>query len=379
MLIKQINDLAVGAPKTRLAYPEVAGTNILRWENPNGLSASWALQVGETGAEQTEVVLLGASAVTTGSAGTLTANTRYEHPADTPIYGIKYSSVVFEVSTGGTAGTAAPITDGTVTYQADSPYTIFDHSAGSASYGYRTYFENLTLNVSSLESDWWTSAGLSFYSLGKLRQRIKDKLWDSNYITDDSMIDDWVNEYKEQMINEVININEDYSLGTVEVALGTGGLGTVTTADFVSPRRVWITTNGQDWYQSTKMNVNDFNDDEQFSSVHPYHYWQGDSVIGVKPGGVGTAQLVFYRFGTVMVNDTDELPVPMRPFTTGFVEYGLAQAYGKDNKEQEFATRMGIANNAKKDFVNKIVPRDKTGPTQIDIVEPVSGEDGWMP
>src|SRR4030043_520443 len=140
MIIKQLNDLAIGAPKTRLAYGESAGTNVLRWENPAGLSASWALQIGEKGEEQTETVLLGTAAITTGTAGTLTANTIYEHPTDTPLYGIKYNQVVFEVSTSGTAGTAAPITDGTVTYQPDSEYTIFDHAAGSASYAYRTYF-----------------------------------------------------------------------------------------------------------------------------------------------------------------------------------------------------------------------------------------------
>jgi len=379
MIIKQLNDLHIGAPKTRLSHGEVSGTNIIRWENPNGLQASWAIQIGETGEEQTEVLQLGTGVISAGTSGSLTGTTMYEHPADTPVYGIKFNKVVFEVSTSGTSGTAAPITDGTVIYQGDSQYTIFDHTAGSTSYAYRTYFENTVLNLSTTESDWLTSSGYSYYSLAKLRQRIKSKLWDPTYIQDDSEIDDWVNEYKEQLVNEIININEDFTLGTVDVALGTDGKGTISTADFVSPRRIWVTWNGSDWYQSTKMNVNDFTDDEQFSTVHPYHYWEGDSVLGVRPYAVGTARVTFYRFGTVMVNDTDELPLPMRNFTTGFVEYGLANALFRDGKNQEATLKFGVANNYKKDFVNKIVPRDKTGPTNITIVEPLQGEDGWMP
>jgi hypothetical protein len=374
MIIQQSNNLHIGAPKTRLTFGESSGTNILRWQNPSGIQPSWALQIGEIGEEQTEVVVLGTGTIANGTSGSLAGILLYDHPADTPVYGIKYDQVVFEVSTSGTSGVATPITDGTVTYQADSDQTIFDHTVGSASYAYRTYFKSSGLALTTVESDWQTSSGYSYYSLGKIRQRIKDKMWDPSFIVDDIIFDDWINEYREQMINEVININEDYTLGTVEVPLGTGGLGTITTSDFVSPRRVWVSTNGQDWYQSTKMNVNDFDKDQQFSSVHPYHYWLGDSVIGVKPSGVGTAQIVYYQFGTTLVNDTDELPLPMRSFTTGFVEYALGNALFKDGKITESDRKLSMANAVKADFVNKIVPRDKTGPSTIDLVEPISGD-----
>jgi len=376
MIIQQTNNLHVNTTKTRLNFPVAAGTNVIRWENPNGFTASWAIQLGEQGEEQTEIVLLG-TAVVAGTAGTLTGNTLYEHPTDTPLYSIKYDQVVFEVSTTGTAGTATPITNGTITYQPDQQYTSFDHTTGSASYAYKTYYRNSVLNETTTESDWQTSGGFSFYSLGKIRQRIKDKLWDSSFLQDDQLIDDWINEYREQMINEVVSVNEDYSMGTAEVAFGTSGLGTITTEDFIQPRRVWITYNGSDKYQSTKMNVNDFYADEQFSSVHPYHYWQGDTVLGIKPSDVGTAEIVYYKFGTTLVNDNDELAQPMKTFTKGFVDYALAQAFLKDGKVNEYRDKTTEANAVKRDFVNKIVPRDKTGPTQIDIVEGISGNDDW--
>ena len=101
MIIRTQNNLTVNAPKTFLTHDEVAGTGILRWRNAAGFTASWAVQVGETGEEQTEILLLG-TATPAGTAGTLTANTSFAHPADTPIYGIKYNQVVYERSTAGT-------------------------------------------------------------------------------------------------------------------------------------------------------------------------------------------------------------------------------------------------------------------------------------
>src|SRR3990167_6807764 len=254
MIIETTNDLQLTAPKTYTTNLEVAGTNVLRWKNPNAFNASWAIQVGEVGMEQTEVVILGAS-TPSGTAGTLTANTLYEHPADTPIYGIKYNQVIFERSTTGTAGTATPITNGTITYQADHLTTQFDDTTGVGTYGYRTRYQSSLGSTS--QSDWWTPAGLNFYSLFRLRQRIKDKLWSADFLSD-SVIDDWINEWKDQMSNAVISVNEDYALGTVDVPFDTNALGTITTGDYKQIRRFEVTYNGNDFYLSTKHNVNDY-------------------------------------------------------------------------------------------------------------------------
>src|SRR3990167_6259626 len=115
-LIQTINLLHENAPHTRLTNAEAAGVTALRVENTNALVTSWGIQVGEVSEEQTEV-LIG----TPTNAGTIGCSvSTYSHPADTPIYFIKYNQVVFERSTAGTAGTATPMTNGTVAYQADS-------------------------------------------------------------------------------------------------------------------------------------------------------------------------------------------------------------------------------------------------------------------
>ena len=70
------------APVTYTTFSEVAGTNVLRWKNPAGFSASWGVQIGATGIPQSEVLLL--SGLTPGgTAGSFTGNTAYEHPTET--------------------------------------------------------------------------------------------------------------------------------------------------------------------------------------------------------------------------------------------------------------------------------------------------------
>ena len=376
MIIKTHNNLPETSLKTFLSNTEAAGTTVFRIKNGLGFANGWGVQLGETGEEQSEVLVLSGAA---GSAsGTVSSASKYEHPADTPVYAIKYDQVVFERSTTGTAGTATPMTDGTVTIQADHDYTQFDDTSGTPTYAYRTYFRSSGLALNTIESDWITSGGFSFYSLAKIRQRVKDKLWDANFVTD-TMIDDWTNEWKDQMTNAVISVNEDYALGTVDVGFGTAGLGTITTADFNQVRRVWVTYNGVDVFQSTKQNVNDFIPDQTFSSAHPYHNFRGDNIIQINPPEQGgTAQLVFYRFGTTMVNDTDELPIPMRPYTQSFVDYGLAQAYAKDGKLNEFDRTMAAAVSTKFAFKNELTPRDKSGATYIDLKEEVTADDSYL-
>lgn len=380
MIIRNENTLAVSAPKTYLASGIAIGATTSPVKNTAGLTTSWAVQIGQTG-EETSEVLIGTNA--SGTSITHPA-TSFEHPADTPVYFIKYDQVVFERSTAGTAGTATPMTNGTITYQPDfwdpktqKSFTIFDDTTGSVSYAYRTYFRNSTLAVNTTESDWIVITP-SFYSLAVMRDRVKEKLWDSTYLKD-SQVDNWINEWLFEMRNSAIAVNEDYALGTVDVGFdGTDGFGTVTTADFKQLRRVDVTYNGQDYFLATKMNINDFLPNEEFSSVHPYITWRGDNIFRIRPDeSGGTARITFYRIGTTMVNDTDELELPMRGYTKSFVDYGLSQAYLKDGKQSEAQGKLIEAAAAKQQFTDQLTPRIKTGPTSVDVVEPVSSWDGW--
>lgn len=377
MIIQARNILDQTAPVTYTTYPEVAGTNILRWKNADQMQASWALQVGATGIPQSEIVLLG-TANPAGTAGTLTANTLFEHPADTPLYGVKYDQVVFEVSLTGTTGVAAPLTNGTVTIQPNGSYTYFDHTAGSTSYAYKTYFRNSVTGSTTAESDWITSSGFTFYSKAKIRERIRGRLYNSDYLYD-SDIDNYTNEWLQMMNNAMVDVNEDYGLGTTLIAYATNvELGTVTATDFRGGfKRVWwVDASGT--YQATKMDSNSFSPTRIFNNTNPYYYMQGDLVVGRKPPDTaGTFIVEYYKQTPVLVNDTDEIPVPMQPFTKSFVDYGHAMSLNKDNKdgskyEQSAVVQLGM-------FKSQIAPRNTSSATMIDVVEDMGTSDsyGW--
>src|SRR3990167_1740687 len=369
MIIQQSNNLTENSPLTYLSSDEAAGTTVLRVKNSAAMTTGWAVQLGRTGEERTEVKL-----GTAPNVGTINiAATDFAHPANTPLYLIKYNQLVFEVSTTGTAGTATPLTNGTITIQADHPFTQFDDTTGSVSYTYKTYFRNSALSVNSTESDWIVITP-EFYWLSSMRERVKEKLWNANFITNDQ-IDNWLNEWKDEMTNVAISVNGDYAIGTVNVSFGTAGLGTVTTADFKQPKKLEVTYNGNDYFLSTKQMINEFVPDQEFNSTHPYHNWEGDTVFHVKPPeDGGTAKIYFYRLGTPMVNDTDGLPLPLRGYTKSFVDYALGHAYQKDGKTTEASIRLADANAQKSMFVGQISPHDRTGPTMIFFTDVVDGE-----
>ena len=381
-IVRIKNTLDEQSPLTYLSVKSSVGT-ALYIRNPNAFEASWGVQIGKSGEEKSEVLKLGTSTpsgTTLNTIGTIL----YDHPADTPVYAIKYNQLIFKRSTVGTSGTATVVTDGTVTIQADNDYTQFNDSTGATGYAYKAYFYNSSLGVSeqaSSDSDWLTDTGYSFYSLAKMRDRVKNRLYSQgSFIKNDSVIDDWINEWMETMTNTAIDVNKDYLLGTVDVAHGTGGLGTITSSDFKEIRRVWYTTDGVSFYNATKMDITDFNDSDSFNETHPYYYMQGDSVIGKKPtGNSGTVRLVYYKMPSVLDDDTDEIPVSMRSYTRSFIDYGVGQAYIQDNKLDEGKTFLTLAEAQLSKFEKQITPRSKSGPEFIEFMAPLDGTDNFEP
>jgi len=359
-----------------LSTGEAVGAATLKVKNINAFYASWGIQVGKTGEEKAEVVIM-STATPSGTSLALDGTTRFDHPADSPVYAIKYNQVIFKRSTAGTSGTATAMTDGTVTITPDSDYTIFDDTSGSSTYAYQAAYYNSVTTETSADSDWMTTAGYTFYSLAKIRERIKNKLISANYIKDDLTIDNWVNEWLEKMTNTAIDVNKDYAIGTVDIAYsGTAELGTITETDFKEVRKVWFTADGTNWYQATKMDLNDFQPNTTFSETHPYFFYQGDNVIGRKPNETsGTVRVYYYKTNAILANDTDELPVAMRNYTKSFVDYSLGQAYHLDNKIDQGNLFTSSALGELTQFRTEISPRHKTGPQYIDIVASTDADD----
>jgi len=373
MILKVQNNLDQQALYSYSSVNISSGGTTVPVKNINAFTTQHAVQLGKTGEEQAEIVLL-ASGAPSGTALNTAGTLRFDHAIDTPIYDVNYNQIIFKRSTSGTAGTATGIA--TVSITPDSQYTEYDDTSGATTYAYMTRFRNSATGSESSDSDWFVPGGPTFYSKAKLRNRIKERLFDTGYIKSDDVIDDWVNEWLEEMNTAAVKVNNGYLLGTTTVAIGTTGLGTITASDFMYAEKIEVTGDGINYTRSTKTDMTRFDDNTSFSGADPYHSWQGDNLIQFLPKSIGgTAQIIYSKGHAILDEEGDELPYPMRRYTRGFIEYGLYCAYDNDEKADTSDRHYSKAQKIKSDFINEITPRDRTGIQMMDIDEAVSGFD----
>lgn len=359
MLISVENSLP-NLPTTQFSYTSgnlSAGGTSVPVRNINPFSADSAVQLGKTGESQSETrVVSGAPA--TGTINVSAALT-YDHSLDTPVYDIHFDQIIFLRSTAGTAGTATAI--GTTSITPNSEFTDYDDTTGIATYAYKTQFRNSVSGDLSSESDWFVPGGPTFYSLQSLRGRVKSALFNASYIKDDEIINDWINEWAEQMTNAAIKVNQGYSIGTTSYAFGTAGLGTVTATDFKIVNKLEVSYNGVDYAEPTDG-----------------HSWEGDTVFKISPEGTaGTARLTYSKLPTRLVDDVDELPLSLRSYTTSCIEYVLYRAFDNDQKREYATDHYQKFAKLQNDFIHEITPRDLTGPRTIDLTEGLSGSEDY--
>ena len=127
-------------------------------------------------------------------------------------------------------GTSGPFSAlATVSIQPDNQYTQYNDTTGAHGYAYYAQYLNSVTGDLSGSSSVFIPGGPTYYSLQKLRQRVKDKLYSAGYIRDDTLINDWINEWYELMTNAAIKVNQGYLLGTNMFPYAqSNGLGTVT-------------------------------------------------------------------------------------------------------------------------------------------------------
>lgn len=379
MIIQNTNPTTDDVPKSFLSISQPAGVGTVYIKSTNGFQANWAMQIGNTGEAESEVIL--ASASTPSGTQIVTAgSTMFAHAADTPVFAIKYNKVVFAKSATGTAGTATPLSSGTVGLTPNFEYTQFDDTSALSTDAYQTYFLNSATLAQTANSDWQVPGGYTFYSLAKMVDRVRGKLFNSRYINDDDVIKDWLNEWRDEMANAVTNINESYSTGSTSINFSSNGLGTVTDPMFSNPIRLWVSyDNGNTQIQSVKTPIQEiYPTTQSFFTSRPRHAWINSNVFQVVPAqSGGVVSLLYAQFGNTLVEETDELPQPMRSYTKSFIDYALAQAYSKDEKGPLYDRYMNAALQAKVDFVDKITNRDYTGENYVTLREVTDGNDGY--
>ena len=369
MNIKAYNYQTQGAPLTFLSNPLSSGGTVIPVKNINQFTASHAIQIGQSNQEQSEIKLLTSSSPS-GTALNITGTITYDHPIEAPVYDIKFDQLIFKRSISGTAGTATALTNGTVSIKPDEEYTAFDDTTGAITYAYKASYRNSISGEESADSDWLTPDGYSYYSRINIRNRIKNKLYNASFIKDDTVLDEWTNEWLETMNNAAVKVNQNYNMGTVDVRFSTEGMGTITSADFKKSARIWVTYDGSRYAESTYIPLNEIKPNSVYSGGEVRHTYRGDTVLQILPAqSGGTARIDYARTFQTLDNDTDELPTVMKSYSKSFVDYGKAQAHYMDDKDAKGDRAMNEAKASKDDFISDITPRDYTGPQTINFTE----------
>ena len=379
MLINLSNQLTIqqGIQQTYVASAISAGGTFSPVKNIDGLTTNWAAQIGQTGEEVAEILLIsGVPSGTILNFGTSPSHTGgtllFGHAQDTPIYQIHYDQFVLNRSTAGTGGTFSALA--TISMTPDSLYTQYNDTTGAAGYAYYAQYYNSVTGDLSGSSSAFIPGGPTYYSLQKLRQRTKDKLFSAGYIRDDSVITDWVNEWNELMTNSAIKVNQNYMLGTSQYGFGTSGLGTITDITFKQPIKVEVTYDGVTYIPSRKIEVRGFSETDYFSINIPRHAWIGETAFEILPHTQpGTAKITYSTRFTPLVNDSDELQQTLKAYTTSCIEYCLSVAYGLDQKDSQSQQHYQLFDREKANFISEITPRDLTGAETIDIYDSISG------
>lgn len=378
MILSIANNLTTldGVQQTYLGSTVIAGNTSSLVRNPAGFNTNWMIQFGQTGEENAEILPLSSVSGTVMNYGTSASNPGgtflYPHALDTPLYQIHYDQIVINRSTTGSTGVFSPI--GTTNITPDNQYTNYNDANGASGYAYYVQYYNSVNGDLSGSSSIFIPGGPSFYSLQKIRQRVKDKLYSAGYIREDSIYTDWINEWYEQMTNAAIKVNQAYMLGSVSIPFGTNGYGTVTATDFKQPFKLEITTDGTTYIPSHSIPLQEFS---ELDSVHQWdwqHSWRGELLFELLPHGqIGTALLTYGQRFAPLVNDSDQLTNTLTSYTTSCVEYCLAVAYGLDQKDADYQLHQQNYMQSKQDFIDEVTPRDQTGPQMIQIIDSISG------
>lgn len=377
MFIRIENNQTNDSPQTFLSSKSAAGATSLLIKNPNGFLQNYYAQVGQTGEEQTEIVKINS----TPTSGTMSVGTtKYDHPLNTPVFLIKYPQVIFKRSTSGTAGTAEPLTGGTIDISADNLYTQFDDTTGSTTYAYKTQYYNPDLALLSNDSPWITFEGPSRYSLYGLRKSVRRKIRNIPGIEDED-IDGYLGDFLDTMRNAAASVNEDFGLGTISLSVGPGTTTyEITEDDYRFPVRVWVIDSGTTNYNH--IFTSEVNPNKNYA-YDPRYSLPGDNAIQFHPDiqNSGTAQIVYSKTDTSLEDDDDLLPSPFRPYRLAFIDYAHSQILMDDGKESLGKEKERLAYAQVEQFKREISPRQRSGPSQVEIVEETnffSDTVGWM-
>lgn len=351
MIVKALHPDISGNPRSNLTTKAASGQAVLVVQNAADFSANQFVVVGNPGEELTEVRKISSI---TGKNITLTANLNNTHPENTKITYIKYDQVKFYKATSITGSYSLLSTKDIAI---DEPHTLYDDSTALSTDYYKIKYYNSQSTDLSVFSDPISASGFPRYCLIRLQDQLFKRFGDKKetYLEREE-ITDWVNELKDDMVNQIIDSNEKYYNTFENLSIDSNGEADLN-ANFRKFQKIFVLFDGVNGKRAVKIELEEVNDFTQvFSQDYPKYYFK-QYKIGSRPiGTVGTTliQVHFEDQPDDLENDADELPKPIRFYTHVVMDGLMAKACEKSGKDSRATTYWAKYRNGVQNMIEEI-------------------------
>lgn len=356
MIVKALHPSIDGNPRTYLTVKAASGQADLTVQNVAGLSANDMLVIGNPAEELTEIKKISSI---TGKVITLSANLVNTHPENTKITFIKYDQVKFYKATS-IAGSYSLVS--TKDLAIGEPHTLYDDATALSTDYFKIRYYNTQSTELSVLSDAIGSGGFSRYALISLQDALIAKFGDKkNQFLVRSEITDWINEIKDDMVNEIAESNEKHFAEYAELTTDANGL-VACPSDFKKEQRLNVDYSGTP-RRARKVEIEDVDDTYTYHQENPFWFFNNYN-IEIRPKGIATLDLYYEAHPADLANDSDELPKPIRFYVHVLMDGLMSKALEKDKKfadSDRYYTKYQLGKENMIEHINNIALDENRG------------------
>lgn len=367
MIVKALHPSIEGNIRSNLTVKALSGQTAASLQNVVDFAANDYVVIGNPAEELTEIKKIASIAA---KVLTLSANLTNTHPQNAKVQLIKYNQVKFY---------KASSIDGSYSLVAtkdiaiDEPHTLYDDPTALSTDYFKIKYYNAQTDTLSVYSDPIGATGFPRYSLIRLQDALFIRAGDKNkQYLDRGEITDWVNEIKDDIVNQIVDSFEKYFNTSDDLETDDNGevdLG----ARFRKINQVVVYFDGVTGYPATMIDrTKVFEIDQSYSQLQPRYYFDAYT-LGIRPKGTeGTtfARVMFEEQPVDLENDSDELPKPIR-FYLGVVMDGLmakaAEKAGKTSQADRYNKKYEIGVQKILEEINNLVLNENR---EVDDQEP---------
>lgn len=323
-------------PQTFITVPAVSGDTELFVQNSTDFSVGNYVVLNKYSSPNSQIILLvnANPTLTSMSPGALD----FSYAVDSPVVFIPFNSINIYRSITGTGGTYSFLVR--IPIQVDQDFSTYTDMTAVSPYSYRYTFFNSNLNIESDFSSEYPFSGFPFYSLNSLQRRtltlFVDKL--GEYITQES-ISDWVNEFVGKLNRGVTDSETGPFVDFVKFVPGSSEYTDISSYKIESVFFAEYSADGvSNWMPISPT-------DSRINSTSPITQYSWD-LIGnkffVKPVNpqfptTYTVRLWFYTQQSLLINESDVLPILYRSYTDVVLDYCMMRANEQSRRLSESA------------------------------------------